>query len=69
MKEVKRVMVIRATSIDLNPYIDKVCMKDLPVLCGDVDTSAAGVVRGSVVVYDVEIYSILLGIQVFAGAF
>ena len=38
-------MVIRATSIDLNPYLEKVCMEDLPVLCGNVNTAVAGEVR------------------------
>ena len=38
-------MVIRAASIDLNPYIDKVCMTDFSVFCEDIDTSIAGEVR------------------------
>ena len=48
-------MVIRATSINLNPYIDKVCMEDLTVSCDDVDTSAAGAVRETVVKCDIEL--------------
>ena len=62
-------MVIRATSINLNPYIDKVCMEDLTVSCDSVDTSAAGVVRETVVKCDVGGCVFCLGIQVFAGSF
>ena len=45
MREVKRLMVVRATSIHLNPYLEKSCMKDLAIVCQGVDTSAAGEVR------------------------
>ena len=64
-------MVIRATSIDLNPYIDKVCMEDLTIFCGEVDTSTAGVVRQVALMCDVEVCACvyILGVQVFAGEF
>lgn len=42
VKEVKRIMVIRSTSIDLNPYIDNACMEDLAIFCSGIDTSAPG---------------------------
>ncbi|XP_065915712.1 Golgi apparatus protein 1-like [Dysidea avara] len=39
--EVQRVMLIRSSSVDLNPYIEKSCMADLSFFCG-VDTAIPG---------------------------
>ena len=42
-------MLIRSSSIDLNPYIEKACMADLGFYCREVDTAIPGEV--SVCVY------------------